>query len=198
MSAAAVEPPCDGASDLLREAERLTAKLPGYRVEIIGGELTVTPPPDGPHGEVLTDLLLAFAPVHRGPTRVIQGIGLWLPDGPDDYAVPDLSVVDADYRDHLTEANCYDPAVFHLVLEVTSANYGNDLRKKVAAYAIAKVPVYVIVDRIHDRLHLLRNPVANEYDEHRVLAPGQHATLPVPAGAEIVLDVAAVLGAARP
>ncbi|WEV25682.1 Uma2 family endonuclease [Streptomyces sp. 71268] len=198
MSAAAVEPPCAGTSALLREAERLADKLPGYRVEIIGGELTVTLPPDGPHGESLTNLLLAFVPQHRGATRVIQGIGIRLPDGPDDYAVPDLSIVDADYREHPSLANCYDPAVFRLVLEVTSANYGNDLKRKVTAYAIAKVPVYVIVDRRHERLHVLRHPVANEYDEHRVHAPGQHVTLPDSIGAEITLDVAAVLDAARP
>ncbi len=62
MSAAAVEPPRAGTSTLLREAERLADKLPGYRVEIIGGELIVTPPPDGPHGESLTELLFAFPP----------------------------------------------------------------------------------------------------------------------------------------
>lgn len=56
MSAAAVEHPCDGKSALLEEAERLAEKLPGYRIEIIGGELTVTPPPDGPHGDALSDL----------------------------------------------------------------------------------------------------------------------------------------------
>lgn len=95
MSGAAVEPPCAGMSALLQEAERLAARLPGYRVEIIGGELTVTPRPDGPHGEALTELLFALAPLRRGATRLIQGIGIRLPDGPDDYAVPDLSVVDA-------------------------------------------------------------------------------------------------------
>ncbi|GES30326.1 Uma2 family endonuclease [Streptomyces angustmyceticus] len=198
MSAAAVEHPHDGKSALLREAERLAEKLPGYRIEIIGGELTVTPPADGPHADSLTDLTFAFAPAHGAETRVAQAMGVWLPDGPEDYAVPDLAVVDADYRDHLLSDNCYDPAVFRMVLEVTSSNYATDLKKKVAAYAIAKIPVYVVIDRKKDRVHVLTDPFANEYRCHRVHAPGQQLTLPESLGAEITLDVAAILDVARP
>ncbi|NGN67003.1 Uma2 family endonuclease [Streptomyces sp. A7024] len=194
MSAAAVEHPCeDEPRSLLQEAERLTELLPGYRVEILGGELTVTPAADGRHGRVLTDLTFAFASAHTRETKVIQAIGLWLPDGPFDYAIPDLAVVDADFPDHLIEANCYDPAVFRLVLEVTSSNYATDLRTKVAAYAIAKVPVYVIVNRKADRVHVLTDPFANEFNNHRIHARGEHITLPDSIGAEIELDVTAIL-----
>ncbi|MBP8532047.1 Uma2 family endonuclease [Streptomyces sp. MK37H] len=199
MSAAAVEYPCDGPErNLLEEAEQLSAMLPGYRVEIIGAEITVTPPPDMPHGDSLTDLTFAFAPAHGKLTRVVQGSGVWLPDSPFDYAVPDLAVVDADYRDHYIEHNCYDPTIFRLVLEVTSSNLGNDLKTKVTAYAIAKIPVYVIVNRTKQRIHVLTDPIANEYNHHRVYAPGEHITLPESIGAEVTLDVEAVLAAGRP
>lgn len=198
MSAAAVEHPCDGKSALRTEAERLAEKLPGYRIEIIGGELTVTPPPDGPHGDSLSDLFVAFMALHGTESRVIQGLGVWLPDGPDDFAVPDLAVVDADYRDHLVEENCYEPTVFRLVLEVTSSNYGNDLKKKVAAYAIAKIPVYVIINRKKDRIHVLTDPFANEYRNHQLFSPGQQVTLPDSIGAEVTLDVEAILATGRP
>jgi Uma2 family endonuclease len=39
---------------------------------------------------------------------------------------------------------------------VSSSNFRADLRTKVAAYAEAEIPVYVIVDREHRRLHLRR------------------------------------------
>ncbi|MFE0193852.1 Uma2 family endonuclease [Streptomyces sp. NPDC058989] len=199
MSAAAVEHPCDGKPPtLLDEAERLAERNPGYRVEILGGVITVTPPPDGAHGQSLTDLIFAFASLHGGESKVIQGIGLWLPGGPFDFAVPDLAVVDADFRDHLVQNNCYGPDTFRLVLEVTSSNYNADLKIKVAAYANAKIPVYVIVDRKHDRLHVLHDPLANGYDTHRLYAPGEHATLPDSVGGAVTLDVAAILRAARP
>lgn len=158
----------------------------------------MTPPPDGPHGDALSDLFVTFASLHGRESRVIQGIGVRLPDGPDDFAVPDLAIVDADYREHLMEEGCYDPAVFRLVLEVTSSNYATDLKKKVAAYAIAQIPVYVVIDRKKDRVHVLTDPFANEYRCHRVHAPGQHVVLPDSLGAEITLDVEAILAVGRP
>ncbi|MFB7054597.1 Uma2 family endonuclease [Streptomyces vinaceus] len=202
MSAAPAEQPHgepQAGRSLLEEANALMELLPGHRVEIIGGQILVSPPADGAHAEALTDLMIPFLAVglHGQESRVVQSVGIWLPDGPEDYAVPDLSVVDADYKDHRVKNNCYDPVSFRLVLEVTSSNYRTDLRTKVSAYAIAKVPVYVIVDRQHDRLHVLTDPVADEYDTHRVHAPGELVTLPESIGAKVTLDVEAVLAAAR-
>nr|WTB32841.1 Uma2 family endonuclease [Streptomyces sp. NBC_00830] len=200
MSAAAVEHPCDGEPEsLLETADRLMEQHPGYRVEIIGGVITVAPPPDGDHADVLTDLMIPFlaAGLHGKETRLHQGIGIWLPGGPEDYAIPDLALVDADFREHVIEHNCFDPVIFHLVLEVTSSNYNNDLRAKVTAYAEAKIPVYVIVNRKHGRVHVLTEPIADGYDSHQVYAPGRHVTLPASIGAEVALDVADLLKAGQ-
>ncbi|MGW3654336.1 Uma2 family endonuclease [Streptomyces sp. NPDC005151] len=200
MSAAAVEHPCDGEPESqLDVANRLMEQHPGYRVEIIGGVITVAPPADGDHADVLTDLMVPFlaAGLHGKETRLLQGIGIWLPGGPEDYAIPDLALIDADFKDHVIESNCFDPVIFHLVLEVTSSNYNNDLRAKVTAYAEAKIPVYVIVNRKHGRVHVLTEPIADGYDSHQVYAPGQQATLPASIGAEVTLDVADLLGAGQ-
>ncbi|MFH9618731.1 Uma2 family endonuclease [Streptomyces pratensis] len=201
MSAAAVEHPCDDEPEpMLVTANRLMEQLPGYRVEIIGGVITVAPPPDGPHARALTKLMRPFitAGLDDGESAVLQAIGLWLPGGPEDYAIPDLAVVDADFDGHLIENNCYDPAVFRLVLEVTSGNYKSDLRNKVSAYAEAKIPVYVILDRRHGRLHVLTEPTGCTYDSHEVYAPGQSAVLPASIGADMTLDVAELVKAGRP
>ncbi|CAM5459568.1 Uma2 family endonuclease [Streptomyces atroolivaceus] len=201
MSAAAVEHPCDDEPEpMLVTANRLMEQLPGYRVEIIGGVITVAPPPDGPHARALTKLMRPFitAGLDDGESAVLQAIGLWLPGGPEDYAIPDLAVVDADFDGHLVENNCYDPAVFRLVLEVTSGNYKSDLRNKVAAYAEAKIPAYVVLDRRHGRLHVLTEPTGCTYDSHEVYAPGQSAELPASIGADMTLDVAELVEAGRP
>ncbi|AXE79385.1 Uma2 family endonuclease [Streptomyces atratus] len=201
MSAAAVEHPCDGEPEsLLDTANSLMEQHPGYRVEIIGGVITVAPSPDAPHARVLTKIMRPFitADLDDGETEVLQGIGMWLPSGPEDYAIPDLAVVDADLDEHLVENNCYDPAVFRLVLEVTSSNYNNDLRNKVVAYAEAKIPVYVIVDRKHGRVHVLTEPMGGGYDSHEVYAPGQTVTLPDSIGAPVTLDVDELIRAGRP
>ncbi|GAA3488837.1 MULTISPECIES: Uma2 family endonuclease [Streptomyces] len=198
MSAEAVEHPCDGEPrTLLEEANVLMEQLPGHRVEIIGGILTVTPPPNAAHARALTKLMRPFiaAGLDDGESEVLQGVGLWLPAGADDYAVPDLVVVDADVDDHLVENNCYDPVAFRLVLEVTSSNYNQDLKAKVAAYAEADIPVYVVVNRRHNRVHVLTDPVASDYAHHQVYASGQQVTLPESIGAEVTLDVAEILEA---
>ncbi|MBZ9643115.1 Uma2 family endonuclease [Streptomyces sp. PSKA30] len=199
MSAASVERPHEH-RPLTAEANRLMDRNPGYRVEIIGGQILVTPPPDGPHAVALTDLMLPFlgAGLHGTESRVVQGIGLWLPTGTEDYAIPDLSLVDADFQDHYVENNCYDPVCFRLVLEVTSSNYRTDLRDKVKAYASAKIPVYVIVDRKHQRLHVLTEPAGDEYENHRPHSPGETVTLPDSIGAEVSLSAEEILKAGQP
>lgn len=199
MSTASVERPHEE-RPLIAEANRLKDRNPGYRVEIIGGQILVSPPPDGPHAVVLTDLMLPFATsgLHGADSKVVQGIGLWLPTATEDYAIPDLALVDADFEDHYVENNCYDPICFRLVLEVTSSNYRSDLRTKVNAYAEAKVPVYVIVDRKHQRLHVLTDPAGDDYASHRFYSHGQSVTLPDSIGAKVTLDVTEILEAGQP
>ncbi|MGW5252676.1 Uma2 family endonuclease [Streptomyces sp. NPDC004012] len=197
MSAAAVERPHDERS-LIEEAKRITDRLPGYRVEIIGDQIIVSPPPDAPHSRCLTKLMRPFieAGLDDGESELLQGIGLWLHTG-EDYAIPDLAIVDSDIDEHFVRDNCYDPVVFRLVLEVTSGNWKTDLRTKVSAYADARVPVYVIVDRKHQRVHVLTDPSEGDYATHRVHAPGELVTLPDSLGAKVTLDVKEILDAGR-
>jgi Uma2 family endonuclease len=201
MSAASVEQPFhdEGPVTLTTIADEIMERHPGYRVEIIGGHLLVTPSPDAPHARALTKLMRPFiaAGLDDGPTEVLQNVGLWLPTGAEDYAIPDLVVVDADIDNHLVENNAYDPACFRLVLEVTSGNWKDDLKTKVAAYAEAEVPVYVIVDRKHQRLHVLTDPVGSGYENHRPHAPGELVTLPDSIGAKVTLDAAEILRAGQ-
>ncbi|MER6047319.1 Uma2 family endonuclease [Streptomyces sp. NPDC001793] len=201
MSAAAVERPYAPAHKpltLLEQADQLMEQLPGYRVEILGGVLTVTPPSDPGHAFGLSCLRRPFvaAGLDGGDTAILEGLGLWL-GSPSDFAVPDLSVVDIDVRDHVVKYECCDPAVFRMVLEITSGNYTNDLRTKVAAYGAAKVPVYVIVDRKHERLHVLTEPIEDGYGMHRIHVPGEKVTLPESIGAEVTLDVTQILDDSR-
>ncbi|WP_432134879.1 MULTISPECIES: Uma2 family endonuclease [unclassified Streptomyces] len=200
MSAASVEQPFDDEPfSLTAIADEIMERHPGYRVEIIGGHLLVTPSPDAPHARALTKLMRPFiaAGLDDGETEVLQNVGLWLPTGTEDYAIPDLVVVDADIDEHFVENNCYDPVCFRLVLEVTSSNWKDDLKTKVKAYASAEIPVYVIVDRKHQRLHVLTDPVAGDYEHHRPYSPGETVTLPDSIGAKVTLDVAETIKAGQ-
>ncbi len=195
MSAAVVEQPHEQPT-LLEAADIISSRLVGHRVEIIGSQITVTPPANGSHSVSLTDLMIPLlaAGLHGDQSKVLQAVGLWLPTGPSDYAIPDLALVDGDFDDHRVEFNCYDPSIFRLVLEVTSSNYGDDLKRKPAVYASAGVPVYVIVDRKNRKVMVLTEPSDGEYRVHAIHHPGQSFTLPESIGASVTLDVDTVLG----
>ncbi|WRY96139.1 Uma2 family endonuclease [Streptomyces sp. NBC_00481] len=176
-------------SPLADAADRLWEELPGHRVEILNGSIVVTPPPDGPHQETCFEIGYAFkqAGAWKVGLKAIAGIGLWLPTGPDDYAVPDLSVVDADYKDARVEKNCYAPHVFRLVLEVTSTNWSNDTAIKVGTYARAGIPVYLVADRTHGEVLLYENPADGKYPDPVRYKRGQ--TVPVPESVGVTLDL---------
>ncbi|MCZ4515172.1 Uma2 family endonuclease [Streptomyces sp. ActVer] len=170
-------------------ADLLSRALPGHRVEILQGRLTVTPPPDGSHALSLSWLVVAFdgAGARKVGLRYVQGIGLWLPALPDDYAIPDFSVVDEDFRDALVQKNCYAPNVFRLVVEVTSSNWSDDLGPKVESYAEAGIPVYIVADRKHDEVLLYQNPVDGKYDAPQRFKRGQ--SVPVPESVGVTPDL---------
>ncbi|MFI2505536.1 Uma2 family endonuclease [Streptomyces sp. NPDC018972] len=176
-------------SSLSDAADRLWEELPGHRVEILNGSIVVTPPPDGPHQETCFEIGYEFvaAGAKKAGLRAVPGIGLWLPTGPDDYAVPDLSVVDWDYKDALAEKNCYAPHVFRLVLEVTSTNWSNDTVIKLETYARAGIPVYVVADRKHDEVLLYQDPVDGKYPDPTRFKRGQ--SVPVPESVGLTLDL---------
>ncbi|MFI9159057.1 Uma2 family endonuclease [Kitasatospora aureofaciens] len=85
--------------------------------------------------------------------------------------------------------NCYDPRCFRLVLEAASTPLCSDLTRKPAAYALAEVPVYVIVDRADRRVLVLTGPKGGEYREKAVHRPRESFTLPESIGAVVTMSV---------
>ncbi|AKJ11203.1 membrane protein [Streptomyces incarnatus] len=170
-------------------ADLLSRALPGHRVEILQGRLTVTPPPDGSHALSLTKLGRAFdrAGIVDVGGEYVQGVGLWLPTLPEDFAIPDFSVVDEDFRDAHVTKNYYAPNVFRLVVEVTSTNWSDDLGPKVECYAQADIPVYIVADRKHDEVLLYTNPADGKYPDPVRYKRGQ--SVPVPESVGVTLDL---------
>ncbi|MFI6155292.1 Uma2 family endonuclease [Kitasatospora sp. NPDC051170] len=173
---------------VLDMAEALFERFPNHRVEVLGGEVSVEPLPDGRHARILTDVMRACwkAGLDDEGVEVFRQIGIWLPTGPADFAMPDVSIVDAASDDHMVTYNCYDPKIFRLVLEVTTAALSSDLTRKPAAYASAGVPAYVVVDREERRVVVMTRPEGGMYRERVVRRPGQAVALP---GTGVVLSV---------
>ncbi|GAA2055885.1 Uma2 family endonuclease [Streptomyces carpaticus] len=185
------------AKTLMDLAELTNTVLPGHRSEILEGQLIVTPAASGVHARSLSRLMQALDPLMGGETDVVQAVGLWLTTGREDHAIPDLAVVDEDFEDHELAYNCYPPSVFRMVVEITSSNWRDDLERKPTAYAAAGVPVYVIVDRRHENVIVLTDPVDDEYrtrSEHRA---GESFVFPESIGAKIEIEVDLLLNPAR-
>ena len=174
---------------LSEAADQLSRALPGHRVEILQGRLTVTPPPDGSHATSLSWLVVQFhlAGARKAGFWYVQGVGIWLPTLPADNAIPDFSIVDEDFRDAHVTKNYYAPNVFRMVVEVTSSNWSDDLGPKVECYAQAGIPVYLIADRKHDEVLLYTDPVDGEYPAPTRYKRGQ--TVPVPESVGVSLDL---------
>jgi Uma2 family endonuclease len=180
---------------LLETADELGERLPGIRVEIIAGVLIVTPPSDLAHALALTDVTAALirAGLDRGATRVVQAAGLW-GSRADGYAVPDLAVIDAGFEAHHVQRNCYEAAVFRMVLEVTSRNRGVDLVTKREEYAALGIPVYVIADRKAEMVFVLTGPDGDDYRHEAAYRRGETFILPPTIGAAVELRVDLALG----
>ncbi|WP_324789013.1 Uma2 family endonuclease [Streptomyces sp. H51] len=176
-------------------ADRLARALPGHRVEILQGRLTATPPPDGSHGLSLTKLCRAIerAGIEGSGAEWIQGVGLWLPTLPSDFAIPDLSIVDEDFRGAHVTKNYYAPNVFRLVVEITSSNWSDDLGPKVECYAQAGVPAYLVADRKHGEVLLYTDPADGKYPDPQRFKRGQDLLLPESVGVRAELSVDSLL-----
>lgn len=176
-------------------ADQLARALPGHRVEILQGRLTVTPPPDGSRALSLTKLGRAFdrAGLVEAGCEYVQGIGLWLPTLPADFAIPDLSIVDEDFRDAHVTKNYYAPNVFRMVVEITSSNWSDDLGPKVECYAQAGIPVYLIVDRKHDEVLLYTDPADGKYPAPQCFKRGQDVAVPESVGVCVEISVDTLL-----
>ncbi|MGW7254162.1 Uma2 family endonuclease [Streptomyces sp. NPDC054834] len=176
-------------------ADMLARALPGHRVEILQGRLTATPPPDGSHALSLTKACRALdlAGIEGSGAERVQGVGLWLPTLPEDFAIPDLSIVDEDFRDAHVTKNYYAPDVFRMVVEVTSSNWSDDLGPKVECYAQAGIRTYLVADRKHGEVLLHTEPVDGKYPEPQRFKRGQSVPVPKSVGVHLELPVDTLL-----
>lgn len=166
----------------------------GFRIEAYGGRVVLNPPPDGGHAVALSEIMkLAFATyddrLELPGVTLVQGLALALPGGNGEYVIPDLSIVDADFRKHQRPNNLYPGHVFRAVIEITSGNWIDDVEAKPGLYAEAGVPAYVIGDRMHGVVRVLSRPEEGEYLNVATCKPGETFTLPGDLPAEIPVDL---------
>lgn len=178
----------------------------GTRVEIIGGEIIVSPGPDMAHNYIVQDVADAFAIARTRdmsfPWRCIATQDLNLSEIHDGY-IPDLCVLEKSTADETRRAQLKKalPTHLELVLEVTSPSNAADDRRpgrrrtvatKWNGYARVGIPYYLLVDRDPKaaRTTLFTDPdkATGEYREAAIWEFGDTVKLPEPFGVEIPTD----------
>ena len=178
----------------------------GYRVEIIGGEMIISPGAPLGHNISISDIIEALAG-HPG-FRAIATTGLDLTPIQDAY-IPDVILIDRDHSNELLERGIryVQPADIAMVIEITSrTNARNDRapgpqlvrddgtfpKCKWTGYARCGIPFYLVVDcdpKVASSL-LYSNPdiAGGTYLEVESSPLGDPIRLPDPIGLTIPTD----------
>ncbi|WP_406291081.1 Uma2 family endonuclease [Embleya sp. NBC_00896] len=154
----------------------------GWRVEIEGGKIIVSPPPANTHNVIAARIQRALVPVTPENCEIFQTLGVSIAPLFRLY-IPDVVVMPLDdIRVDAKHDTAPTPARYALLIaEVTSKDNANhDRVTKLEAYARAQVPLYLLVDRWDKEgpsVTLFSAPDGKKY----------HGRLQVPIGASIAI-----------
>ncbi|GAA2718147.1 Uma2 family endonuclease [Actinocorallia aurantiaca] len=178
----------------------------GARVEVIGGEVVVSPAPALDHGAIVEDVSEAFVRARQTDVehewRCQQGVSLDMVSLGEDFGfIPDLVVGESatiKAARHAQVTSLISDEV-ELVMEVTS--WGNIRRErppvdgratKWAAYARAEIPYYLLIDRDPKAarvvLYTIPDAATGAYLDEQTWAFGEAVVLPDPFGLKIPTD----------
>lgn len=150
---------------------------PGYRAELIDLEIIVTPPPDGNHQMAISRINRQIYRYASIKVDIAANKGLISPTG---RLIPDATVGPEGIfagQDPWMPTNDV-----LLVVEVTSAKPQRDREDKRKSYAVAGIPLYLLVDRQQSTVVLHSEPDMDTGDYLTVhSAPyGKDVQLPAP------------------
>jgi len=176
----------------LEEFARIVEALPDDSLELIKGEIVMSPPPDDPHIKQTMDveylLQKHLNEIEKLGCRVVGSNAWyavprelkqrWMDEGDEgpDHVLPDASVCFADYLD----TNRRPPAL--LVIETISISSRSaierDLVSKPGIYATLEIPAYWVIDRRDNCVWVHTGPENGQYAS-RIQFKG-HQRLPAP------------------
>lgn len=162
---------------LAADAERLDG---GARYELVHGKLGVKDVPDGDHGEIIAWLIEEFSRT-RPRLRSYPEQQLKIERYRNGRARPDLLLAPPNSFKGQGDWPAPDPVA--AVVEVTS--FDRDARQrdsvdKPRAYAETGIPVYLVVDRIEDKVIVYSDPDGQAYRSVERVPVGQQVHLPEP------------------
>ncbi|MGW8380142.1 Uma2 family endonuclease [Streptomyces sp. ODS28] len=157
----------------------------GWRVELIEGEIHVVPPAFGEHEEIVAELSTQTAERRkRSELRTYTGVGLDVPGSPTGKVVPDVII--APKGSYVDREQYHDPSAALLVGEVTSESTADaDRGAKLRGYALAGIPVYLLLDRLRDEVIVYSEPEGEKYGRQESAKFSKVIALPEPLGFDL-------------
>ncbi|GGZ88349.1 Uma2 family endonuclease [Streptomyces bluensis] len=167
--------------------ELFSATAPkGWRVELIEGEICVTPPANGEHEEFVSELSDQVTERRKDRSlRNYTGIGLDVPGASrTGHVVPDLVIAPKGSFDD--DEEWHEPSGVLLVAEVTSDSTADrDRGKKIHGYARAGIPVHLLIDPEQGEVTVYSEPSGDDYAQGPKYKLGLAVPLPAPLGFEL-------------
>lgn len=150
---------------------------PGYRAELIEGEIIVAPPPNPEHESVIARLARTIA--RKTDFLASGGLGLITPAG---RFIADLTVATEEYFGSAPGEHGNVATGVLLVAEVTSWNPSNDRGAKAIGYGAAGIPLYLLIDRAAKKTVLFSEPQGGRYQHRATFDITAGVPLPAPFG----------------
>lgn len=155
----------------------------GYLAELIGGEIVVTPPPDGDHEDIIGLIVEQVFKKSRIRMNFAGTKGLIVPGSGavgGGRVIPDATFAPARLRLFRGAEPWMKTAGVELVVEVTSSRPEIDRDAKRRAYAAAGIPLYLLVDRGQERVTLFQHPAGEDYSSTSGESFGGSLAIPEP------------------
>jgi Uma2 family endonuclease len=155
----------------------------GYRAELIDGEIVVSPPPDRNHGHTIWRILQQISRTSSVEMDYAPEVGLIVPScgiPGEGRFVPDAAFAPAALNVFQSGPSWTPPDGIELVLEVTSSRPDLDRNEKRYAYADARIPLYLLVDRTLRIVTLFGEPESGGYSAISAAPFGRKLYLPEP------------------
>ncbi|MET9384726.1 Uma2 family endonuclease [Streptomyces sp. NPDC002928] len=181
----------------LREVAEKVEEATGLRVQVLGGKLVMSPTPRGKHAGVLRRLRRQLDAAMPEGLDMYEMSSIASPEDPDDYATPDLIVLPTEWdEDDGWLADSEDAA---LAVEVISkSEKSREIRDKADWYAVARVPLLLVIDPRKGTWSLHTNPDNGAYQDVMPGKFGESVRLPEPLGVEVATDGFPVYGTPPP
>ncbi|MFF4304413.1 Uma2 family endonuclease [Streptomyces sp. NPDC001601] len=158
--------------ELFEQIEKMPAPE-GYKVEIVGGTVFMSPQRDT-HWEIILDIVEQLRTKYPRK-RVKSDVRIDYPGHLNGFA-SDVTVMAEDAAK--TDSGLWRHQDVEFVAEVISkGTAANDYGLKKTAYAVAEVPVYLIADPYQRRCHVFTNPKGEDYATETRVAFGTDVDL---------------------